>query len=160
MRLPFFSSRQPPAIRPLHPEDAPAVSAIHAEGFNRAWGPEEVIPMLLDAAVTGHGIGPSRGRLQGFILSRRAADEAEILTIAVAKKDRGAGLAGRLLRAHLGRLAAQGVRTLFLEVDEDNAPARRLYDRLGFTEVGRRVGYYRRPDGTQATALVMRLPLD
>ena len=56
---------------------------------------------------------------------------------------RGKGLARRLLDLHLRRLAGLGARTVFLEVDEDNEPARRLYQRAGFREVGRRDAYYR-----------------
>lgn len=160
MRLPFVSPPPEPSIRTLRADDAADVAAIHAEGFHRAWATEEVEPLLVDPAVTAQGIGPSGGRLHGFVLSRRAADEAEILSIAVAKRNRGAGLAGRLLRAHLGRLASQGVRSLFLEVDEENRAARALYDRFGFAMVGQRTGYYPRPDGTRATALVLRLGLD
>jgi ribosomal-protein-alanine N-acetyltransferase len=160
MRLPFLSPAPAASVRSLRGADAPAMAAIHAEGFHRAWGAHEIAPMLCDAAVTGQGIGPASGVLYGFVLSRRAADEAEILSIAVARRRRGAGLAGRLLQAHLGRLAAQGAHSLFLEVDQDNAPARALYDRLGFVEVGRRPGYYRRADGGQAMALVMRRSLD
>ena len=75
-------------------------------------------------------------------MSRRAADEAEILSVAVARAWRGRGLARRLLDLHLRRLAGFGLRAVFLEVDEDNEPARRLYARAGFREVGRRPGYY------------------
>ena len=56
----------------------------------------------------------------------------------------------------MGRLAGMGVRSLFLEVDEGNAAARRLYERAGFAEVGRRKAYYQKADGSAATALVMK----
>jgi ribosomal-protein-alanine N-acetyltransferase len=57
------------------------------------------------------------------------------------------------------RLAGLGVRAIFLEVDEDNIPARRLYERAGFREVGRRKGYYQHESGNSATALVLRRDL-
>jgi ribosomal-protein-alanine N-acetyltransferase len=63
-----------------------------------------------------------------------------------------------MLDLHLRRLAGVGLRAVFLEVDEDNAPARRLYARAGFREVGRRPGYY--PQGRAAkAALVLRRDL-
>ncbi len=78
----------------------------------------------------------------GFIISRIAADEAEILSVAVSSSYRGRNIARTMLRHHLGRLAAFGVQTVFLEVDEGNVSALRLYRRAGFVEVGRRDGYY------------------
>jgi ribosomal-protein-alanine N-acetyltransferase len=98
-------------------------------------------------------------RLAGFVISRIAVDQAEILSIAVAVPHRGQGLARKLLDVHMGRLAAYGTSSLFLEVDERNEPARRLYAGFGFREVGRRESYY--PDaGKQAgAALVLRRDL-
>ena len=71
-------------------------------------------------------------KIIGFAVSRMAADEAEILSIAVAAGHRGRGLSRDLLLTHLGHLAGRGVRTVFLEVEENNQPARRLYERAGF----------------------------
>ena len=65
---------------------------------------------------------------------------------------------GRLTGRHLGRLAAFGVTRVFLEVEEGNQPALRLYARAGFQEVGRRAGYYPRPAGNVA-ALTLRRDL-
>jgi [ribosomal protein S18]-alanine N-acetyltransferase len=59
---------------------------------------------------------------------------------------------------HLRRLAGYGVATVFLEVDERNEPARRLYAGFGFAEVGRRESYYAEADGA-AAALVLRRDL-
>ena len=95
----------------------------------------------------------------GFAVSRMAADEAEILSIAVDAGHRGKGLSRNLLLTHLGHLAGHGVRNIFLEVEENNAPARRLYDWAGFGVVGRRERYYKQPDGEQLNALLMRRDL-
>jgi len=159
MRLPFLTPAAT-SVRPLQVRDAAAVADLHAGGFTHGWAVHEIEALLVDAAVMGQGVGPAGGTLFGFVLSRCAADEAEILSIVVDRRHRGAGLAGRLLRAHLGRLSARGIRHLFLEVDEGNAAARALYARLGFAEVGRRPGYFRRPDGSAANALVLRRDLD
>lgn len=102
------------------------------------------------------GIG-EQPQLQGFVMSRRAADEAEILTIAVEPKARGGGLATALLGSHLSRLSRFGVSALFLEVDEANAPALALYRRFGFQQVGRRAAYYAKADGSRANALILKL---
>ncbi len=95
----------------------------------------------------------------GFAVSRMGADEAEILSIAIDNGHRGRGLSRNLLLTHLGHLAGQGVRTIFLEVEENNAPARRLYERAGFAVVGRRERYYRQTSGEQLNALLMRRDL-
>ena len=92
-------------------------------------------------------------------MSRLVAGEAEILSVAVAQRWREHGLAGRLLDQHLRRLPELGVHTIFLEVNEGNAPARALYRRAGFQEAGRRAGYYPDSAGQHAAALVLRCEL-
>src|SRR5690606_27858368 len=93
--------------------------------------------------------------LRAVLILRRAADEAEVLTLAVDPAWRRRGLASALLRQGLARLAAEGARTAFLEVGEDNAAALALYRRLGWRTAGRRKAYYRRG----ADALVMQFDL-
>jgi ribosomal-protein-alanine N-acetyltransferase len=137
--------------------DAAAFASLHAASFQRGWSDDEFERLLADRSVVAHRA--TRGRsLCGFILSRLVAGEAEILSVAVASAQRGRGLARRLLDLQLRRLAGHGCRTIFLEVDEDNEPARRLYRRAGFREVGRREAYYGRGPATRA-ALVLRRDL-
>jgi [ribosomal protein S18]-alanine N-acetyltransferase len=93
---------------------------------------------------------------QGFILFRVAADEAEVLTLAVTPAARRHGLGRRLLRAALERAAAQGAARMFLEVSAANGPARGLYETAGFSEVARRPRYY--VDGSDALVLSRTLP--
>ena len=80
--------------------------------------------------------------LVAFALFQSAAGETELLTIATAPARRGQGLGRQLIEAAIPELAVEGNSRLLLDVAEDNAPARRLYERLGFTEDGRRKGYY------------------
>jgi ribosomal-protein-alanine N-acetyltransferase len=135
--------------------DAAAIVAIHAASFQRGWGEDELRSLLLDRNVVCHCAMVGR-TLVGFILSRLAAGEAEILSVAVAPPWRGRGLSRPLLDLHLRRLAGLGARTVLLEVDAKNAAADRLYRRAGFYDVGRRQGYY---EGS-ATALVLRRDLN
>ena len=86
-------------------------------------------------------------KVVGFAVSRMAADEAEILSIAIDARHRGRGLSRNLLLTHLGHLAGRGIRTVFLEVEENNQPARRLYEKAGFGLAGRRERYYQQPGG-------------
>ena len=106
-----------------------------------------------------HLINLRDGKVIGFAVSRMAADEAEILSIAIDADERGRGLSRNLLLTHLGHLAGRGVRSIFLEVEENNQPARRLYEWAGFGVVGRRERYYQQAGGEQLNALLMRRDL-
>jgi ribosomal-protein-alanine N-acetyltransferase len=148
-------ARGEPALSEATPRDAVAIAALHAASFARGWSEDEIERMLLERNVVTHRATVG-GRLVGFIMSRRAADEAEILSVAVAPANRGKGVARRLLDLHMRRLAGFGTRTLFLEVGEDNTAALRLYRRAGFHDVGRREGYYVDAAGNRSAARVLR----
>jgi ribosomal-protein-alanine N-acetyltransferase len=146
------------AVEPAGVRDAPALAQIHGASFHRGWGESEFDSMLTERNTLVHRLRMGR-KVVGFSVSRMAADEAEILSIAVAESHRGRGLSHTLLLTHLGHLAGRGVRTVFLEVEENNQPARRLYERAGFTIVGRRERYYRQGGGEPLNALLMRRDL-
>jgi ribosomal-protein-alanine N-acetyltransferase len=150
----LFSGGEP-ALADAQPREAGAIAALHSASFRRGWSEQEVEELLLDPAVVAHRAMLGR-KFAGFIMARQAADEAEILSVAVARSSQGRGLASQLLTLHLRRLAGLGVKAVFLEVDEHNAPAIRLYSRAGFREVSRRPNYYPQPDGKTAAALVLR----
>jgi ribosomal-protein-alanine N-acetyltransferase len=145
------------AIEPASLRDAPKLAQLHGASFHRGWGEGEFEQMLAERNTLVHRLRQGRKTI-GFAVSRMAADEAEILSIAVEPSHRGRGLSRNLLLTHLGHLAGHGVRTVFLEVEENNQPARRLYDRAGFAVTGRRERYYRQ-DGEQLNALIMRRDL-
>jgi len=144
------------AISQAGPVDARALAALHASSFHRGWSEDEFERLLSDRHVVAHR-ATAGAALAGLILSRIVQDEAEILSIAVASARRGRGLARQLLDINLRRLAALGARSVFLEVEEGNISARRLYRRAGFQEVGRRERYYAPERG--AAALVLRRDL-
>jgi len=147
-------------IEPAEPGDAEALARLHAAGFYRGWPREDFATYLLDPKTRAYVACDARRRVTGFAMIRLAADEAELLTIAVDPRTRGRGLGTALVRAVLADLLQTPARRLFLEVDEDNQPAVRLYRRHGFREIGRRKGYYAKPGGQAATALVMARDLD
>ncbi|MBI2714547.1 MAG: GNAT family N-acetyltransferase [Rhizobiales bacterium] len=150
-------ARGEPALSEASARDAGAIAALHSHSFRRGWSEPEVEALLLDRHVIAHRAG-SGVKLAGFIMSRLVEDEVEILSVAVAQSQQGRGLAARLLDLHLRRLAGLGARAVFLEVDEHNRPAIRLYDRAGFAEISRRPNYYPASSGT-AAALVLRRDL-
>ena len=145
-------------VEPASLRDAPRLAELHGASFHRGWGEGEFEDMLSQRNTLAHRLR-LRSKLIGFAISRIAADEAEILSIAIAPGHRGRGLSRQLLLTHLGHLTGRGVRTVFLEVEENNLPARRLYDRAGFAIAGRRERYYREAGGEQLNALVMRRDL-
>jgi ribosomal-protein-alanine N-acetyltransferase len=147
-----------PLVEPATLRDAPRLAQLHAASFHRGWGDGEFEGMIAERNTLVHRLTLGR-KTVGFAVSRIGADEAEILSIAIDADKRGRGLSRNLLLTHLGHLAGRGVRRIFLEVEENNAPARRLYERCGFAVVGRRERYYRQPNGEQLNALLMRRDL-
>jgi [ribosomal protein S18]-alanine N-acetyltransferase len=146
--------RAKPAIAEASGRDAAAIAAVHAASFQRGWSEDEFRRLLLERNVICHRAQIGHSPV-GFIPSRLVAGEAEILSVAIKPGWRGRGFSRPLLDLHLRRLAGLGTSAVFLEVDEKNAPAIRLYRKAGFYDVGRRTGYY----GGGATALVLRRDL-
>jgi [ribosomal protein S18]-alanine N-acetyltransferase len=145
-------------IEPATIRDAARLAQLHGASFHRGWGEAEFESMLAERNTLLHRLRLGR-RTIGFAVSRTAADEAEILSVAIDPVYRGRGLSRDLLLTHLGHLAGRGVRTIFLEVEENNQPARKLYERAGFAIVGRRERYYQQAGGEQLNALLMRRDL-
>jgi ribosomal-protein-alanine N-acetyltransferase len=163
MRIPFLSSGPRDfALEPLTVADSEALSMLHHEDFVRPWSGGEFSSLLEQDTVFGYGVrevGHGAKAPVGFVLARLAAGEGEILTVAVARSHRRLGLGWRLMDAVLRELHAQRAEALFLEVDENNAPAIALYRRFGFREVGKRSNYYRSSEHGPTGALVMRRDL-
>ncbi|HEY6273728.1 MAG TPA: ribosomal protein S18-alanine N-acetyltransferase [Terriglobales bacterium] len=90
----------------------------------------------------------------GFIVGREVALEWEIENIAVSGNARRRGLGSRLLGEFLDRMRAGSSTSVFLEVRESNLAARKLYEKWGFVETGRRKSYYHDPS---EDALLLRL---
>ena len=136
---------------------APILARLHAEAFADGWSAAALQDLLSTpgaaAMISSEGEAPV-----GFILTRRAADEAEIITIATRPAMRRRGVARQLLDRQIAQLASEGVRQLFLEVAVTNTAALGLYASAGFREAGRRKGYYRRGDSAE-DAIVMRREL-
>ena len=145
-------------------DDLEEIATLHAASFETPWTARAFGELL---AMPGSFLWVARegspekasGRIMGFILIRIAADEAEIITIAVDPLHRGERIGEALVRAAAAEAGVFGATTLLLEVAEDNSAAIRLYMRLGFGVTGRRPAYYERKGGTVA-AHIMALALD
>jgi ribosomal-protein-alanine N-acetyltransferase len=151
-----LGARSAPRIADLSIDHSERLAEIHATAFAKPWSAPEFECFLTDAAVRLDGLFLGRAaQPSGFVVTRCVFDEAEILSVALAREARGRGHSRLLLAQHLRNLADRGVRHVHLEVEEGNRPALALYLRLGFVQSGRRQGYYARPDGTRANALSM-----
>jgi ribosomal-protein-alanine acetyltransferase len=105
---------------------------------------------LIGAATAACRVAAAGSDIAGYylLLFRRGSDIARLYSIAVDRRCRGRGIATRLI-AHAERTARRrGLRRLRLEVRESNRAAIRLYERLGYRQIGRRTGYY--ADGADA----------
>lgn len=152
-----------PAIRAAGPGAGARLAALHAAAFDaEPWDAASFESLLASPgvmALVAAGAAGDPVQAAGFILVRRAVDEAEILTLAVVPSRRREGIGARLVAAAVTSLAAQGAKALFLEVAQDNRAARALYRGAGFAEVGCRRGYYARTGMPACDALVLRLSL-
>ncbi len=136
-------------IRAVRADDLPELARIHAAGFAKSWSEKDLRELLESPGIIAL-FAPG-----GFVLARVAADEAEILTVAVEPAARRGGL-GRALLLEAGEHAqAKGAAAMFLEVSIANAAARALYATLGFVDVGRRKSYYEQDE----EALILRCDL-
>jgi [ribosomal protein S18]-alanine N-acetyltransferase len=143
-----------------NPEHAAEIATCHAPLFPEPWDAASFERLLENpgstAFVARHG---NPQATLGFIVGVLAADDAEILTIGVAKPYQRCGIARRLIDA-LARAAKKAeAKHLFLDVADDNIPALVLYSRLGFKEIGLRKGYYQRTSGPAVDALTLQLKL-
>lgn len=82
----------------------------------------------------------------GFLNGSYVIDEAELMNIAVSREHRRDGIAGALIESFENRLSEKGVNTVYLEVRESNFPAKKLYEKYGYIQIGLRKNYYRSPD--------------
>ena len=144
------------AVVLTHPCDVDMLATLHAASFANAWS-AAWFGKLMEQPGTFACL--ASGESGGFILVRAAGDEAEVLTLAVTPAARRRGIGSALLAAAARRAREMGAETMFLEVGEANLPAKLLYARFGFHEVGRRRGYYASPDGGNEDALVLSVEL-
>ena len=150
----------------LTPAFAPVAAALHQTGFDDFWDENAICDLLNVPGAFGLlAFAPGSGQHQGsacaediplgFVLVQVVLDEAEINTIVVGPAARRCGVGNILMENVVSHLQKHGVGRLLLEVACDNAAAMALYQKLGFAEIGRRRGYYRRNGGPAIDALVM-----
>lgn len=139
--------------------DLSRLAQLHGECFpDDRWDTRALAELLSMPGASGHLIEDLDQREPlGLLMDLIVAGEAEILTLGVTPPARRQGVAQTLLDHLFARAIEAGARHIGLEVAADNLPARQLYLRCGFGQVGRRRGYYRRGAATVDALLFRRL---
>lgn len=137
--------------------DLPAVMTVMDDSFDadfgEAWTASQCAGLLPLPGVW-LTLAYDRGEAVGFALSRLVVDEAELLLLAVRRPSQGRGSGSALLTDFIARAARRGALLLHLEVRDGN-PAISLYERAGFSPIGRRREYYRGVRGGRYDAITL-----
>ncbi|MDO9131741.1 MAG: ribosomal protein S18-alanine N-acetyltransferase [Hydrogenophaga sp.] len=151
--------------------DLDAVQAVESQAYAHPWSRRHFhdslkagypAMLLLSEALPGEVPHPPRadGRvLLGYLVAMPGVDEVHLLNITVATAHQRQGWARLMLDALALWSRGQGAQWVWLEVRESNAPARALYERCGFAQVGVRKGYYPAGHFQREDAVVMSLNL-
>ena len=129
---------------PLTEALLPRVLELEKLCFSLPWSREAFLPELHDPGCRWLAV-LKNGTVIGYAGMRAVLDEGYISNIAVDPEYRRQGVGQALMEALLAEGRRRELSFLTLEVRVSNSPARRLYARLGFREVGLRPGYYERP---------------
>jgi len=141
-------------IRPMMEIDLPEVAAIEQQSYTFPWS-ENIFRDCLRVGYTCRALDLA-GQIIGYGVMSLGAGEAHILNVCVREQFRSVGFGRRLLEHLLERAAAAGVAEAFLEVRPSNLSAIRLYQHLGFEQIGIRRGYYQAPDGREDAIVLKR----
>jgi ribosomal-protein-alanine N-acetyltransferase len=140
------------AIRPMEESDLDAVMAIEQASFPAPWQRVH-FQHELSAPHSFPFVAAADGAVAGYVCLMSLFEEAQILDIAVDPRQRGRGIARRLMERAFVVARAQGAEFVALEVRASNAAAIALYERLGFVRTGVRRGYY---EGKEDAVLMER----
>jgi len=143
-------------IRPMTDVDVAAVISIERASYQFPWSEG----IFRDCLRVGYvcRVVTNGGEVLGYGVMSVGAGEAHILNLCIREKHRSRGVGKSMLNYLLDRAAAAGMSEAFLEVRPSNTAAIRLYQSLGFDQVGTRRGYYQAVGGREDAA-VLKLPL-
>src|SRR5271166_4235814 len=141
------------------PDDIPTIRALEQQAESAAhWAEREYDALFAPGAPTRIALIAMEeadiGQVRGFVIARCALDYWEIENVVVAREAQRLGIGTKLSRELLRRAHAEGDTSVLLEVRESNLAARKLYEKLGFSQQGRRNNYYHEP---REDALLLRI---
>jgi [ribosomal protein S18]-alanine N-acetyltransferase len=148
-------------IRLATPDDVPFIRALEQRAASAAHWAEREYDALFEADAPVRFVlvavnESDAAQLDGFVIARWTLDDWEVENVVVARERQRLGIGTKLIQDLLSRAQATGATSVLLEVRESNLAARRLYEKLGFSEEGRRSNYYRDPT---EDALLLRYPI-
>ena len=129
-----------------------AVAALEKICFSDPWS-ENSVSSELKNKLSLWLVAEENGTVAGYIGSQTCGEESDVMNVAVHPDFRRRGIAEALVNALVAELKAIGSHCLTLEVRASNVPAIALYEKMGFSEIGRRKNYYRNP---REDALILR----
>lgn len=156
-RTPAASGVSGVVITPATTADIASVAEIERKAFSDPWS-MALFRQALEHGAVYFALARRSGadRVLGYVVALFAAGQGDIQNVAVSPDEWGQGIGRALLDAAMAEAVVREARTIYLEVREGNARARRLYASAGFAEVGRRPAYYRHP---AEDAIVLRRTL-
>ena len=138
------------------PQHVAAVAELEKICFSMPWS-ENAIAGELNNPLSLWLVALQDGGVVGYVGSQSVLQEADMMNLAVNPAWRKMGVGQQLVEALIARLKAEKTYCITLEVRSSNTPAIRLYEKLGFQQVGRRPGYYQNP---KEDALILRREWD
>jgi len=143
---------------PMQESDLDDVVAVEQEVYPYPWSRAN----FSDSLAQGYHAWVLRGqdrRLMGYFLVMGIVDEAHLLNVAVSRDWQGQGVGRLLVNQAVALSRGLGMESILLEVRPSNVRALEIYQRYGFSEIGRRKGYYPAANSTREDAIVMRFGL-
>lgn len=140
-----MATEQQIKIRRANEQDLPAVLAIEQVSFNTAWT-HDFFKHELYNPISNFYVVEKDHQILGYVIFWLIADEMHIANLAIHPQFRQVGLGSKLLNFVLDMGRQKQIKTVTLEVNEKNLPARGLYEKMQFRVVGRRVKYYENRD--------------
>lgn len=131
-------------IVPMTAQHIPQIAALEQLCFTDPWS-ENSVGSELDNPLSLWLVALAGDTVAGYVGSQTVLDEADLMNVAVAPDDRKQGVARALLEELEARLRSKSVHSITLEVRDSNEAAIRLYEKLGYVQVGCRRGYYYKP---------------
>ena len=140
----------------MQPAHIRAIAALEQANFSAPWDEASIRAELDDPLALWLIAEGGDGAVLGYVGSQSCFEDADILNVCVAPEARRRGLAEALMTELERRLLPKGVEKITLEVRASNEPAIRLYEKLGYSQVGTRKNYYEKP---REDALIMQKQL-